>query len=128
MVKLYFADGERSSFGLPPTERALEAYLELLEGSGLPWGVSLWGSDLVASPLAELALRRGGHLLVGLEPFAAEDHAPTNRELVAGAIALARRLGRLIATAADARRILRLQEGRTGGTRPTTGEEGGDIP
>jgi hypothetical protein len=51
MLKLYFgsdfdftarsskADGKepKVSFGLPPTARALEAYLEMLEGGDLPW-------------------------------------------------------------------------------------------
>ena len=38
MVKLYF--GGELEFGLRPTATALEAYLELLEPSGLPWSVA----------------------------------------------------------------------------------------
>ncbi|NIU06748.1 MAG: 3-keto-5-aminohexanoate cleavage protein, partial [Gammaproteobacteria bacterium] len=52
LVKLYFGGdyglfGRDAgvSFGLPPTETALLAYLELLEGTGLPWSVSVWGGD-----------------------------------------------------------------------------------
>ena len=56
-----------SRFGLPPTANALLAYLDMLEGTGLPWSVSVWGGDLMATPVARLALERGGHLHVGLE-------------------------------------------------------------
>src|SRR5690348_13590361 len=41
MVKLYF--GGELEFGLPPTAAGLEAYLELLEPSGLPWSVAVLG-------------------------------------------------------------------------------------
>src|SRR3990172_9811165 len=74
MVKLYFggdygifATRPGVSFGLPPTEHALRAYLDMLEGSGLPWSVSVWGGDLMDAPIARLALELGGHLHVGLE-------------------------------------------------------------
>src|SRR5580704_15283269 len=43
MVKLYF--GGELEFGLRPTAAALEAYLELLEPSGLPWSVAVLGGD-----------------------------------------------------------------------------------
>src|SRR5262249_9391148 len=67
-VKLYFG-GDQSylggppggiTFGLPPTRRALEVYLEMLEGCELPWAVAVLGGDVVASGLARLALERGG--------------------------------------------------------------------
>src|SRR6185437_15919956 len=48
----------------------LEAYLELLEPSGLPWSVAVLGGDVVGCGLAELAIRRGGHVRVGLEDYA----------------------------------------------------------
>ena len=53
------------TFGLPPTVRALEAYLEMLEGSGLPWSVAVIGGDIVACGLARAALERSR--LLGLE-------------------------------------------------------------
>jgi uncharacterized protein (DUF849 family) len=106
MVKLYFAT-ERgltgSPFGLPPTRRALDAYLELLDGSGLPWAVSVAGGDVVASEIARAALDEGGHLHVGLEFFGG-DRRPTNGELVREAVALCESVGRPVAspdTAAD---------------------------
>ena len=59
MVKLYF--GGALEFGLPPTATALDAYLELLEPSGLAWSVAVLGGDVLACGLAERAIRRGGH-------------------------------------------------------------------
>ena len=56
MVKLYF--GGELEFGLRPTVTALEAYLELLEPSGLSWSVAVPGGDVVGCGLAELAGRR----------------------------------------------------------------------
>jgi uncharacterized protein (DUF849 family) len=106
LVKLYF--GDRVSFGLPPSRSALEAYLDMLEGSGLPWAVSVWEGDLLATPVARLAVERGGHLIVGLEPFAHPERAPTNRELVAEAAALAANVGRPVAGTAEARELLGL--------------------
>jgi 3-keto-5-aminohexanoate cleavage enzyme len=110
MAKLYFSS-ERgltgSPFGLPPTVRALDAYLELLDGSGLPWAVSIAGGDVVASDIARLAVERGGHLHVGLEFFGAERH-PTNVELVTEAVALCESFGRRPATCAEATALLGL--------------------
>ncbi len=116
LVKLYFggdygifATQPGVSFGLPPTERALAAYLEMLEGSGLPWSVSVWGGDLMATPIARLALERGGHLHIGIEEFYAPDRSPTNLELVAEAVALAREVGRPLASPSEAARVLGLE-------------------
>jgi uncharacterized protein (DUF849 family) len=115
MVKLYFggdyglfATRPGVSFGLPPTEHALRAYLDLLEGTDLPWSVSVWGGDLMATPIARLALELGGHLHVGLEEHFHPERKPTNAELVREAAALAASVGRPVATGADAARILRL--------------------
>jgi uncharacterized protein (DUF849 family) len=114
-VKLYFG-GEQgylggppggATFGLPPTRTALAAYLELLAGCDLPWAVAVLGGDVIGSGLARLALERGGHVRVGLE-----DHAgggmPANVELVAEVVALARQVGRPIATPDEAARMLNL--------------------
>jgi uncharacterized protein (DUF849 family) len=96
------------SFGLPPTEHALLAYLELLEGTGLPWSVSVWGGDLFETPVARRALELGGHLHVGLEEHFHPERKPTNEELVREAAALAAAVGRPVATTADAERMLGL--------------------
>jgi len=113
MVKLYFG-GEKgylggAPFGLPPTETALAAYLEVLEGTGLPWSVSVFGGDLLSTPLADAALARGGHLHLGLECFAGDPAAPpTNVKLVTAAVARAEAAGRPVATPAETLAILGL--------------------
>ncbi len=114
LVKLYFGGDSGLlgrdagvSFGLPPTETALLAYLELLEGTGLPWSVSVWGGDLIETPVARLALERGGHLHVGLEEHVAE-RRPTNEELVREAAELAAKVGRPVANSRDAATLLGL--------------------
>ena len=103
LVKLYF--GGTLAFGLPPTLASLEAYLDMLEGSGLPWSVAVLGGDVVACGLAQLALLRGGHLRVGLEDYAGP-RTPTNVELVAEAAALATRCGRKVASIEETHQIL----------------------
>jgi 3-keto-5-aminohexanoate cleavage enzyme len=110
MAKLYFST-ERgylgAPFGLPPTECALNAYLELLQGCDLPWAVSVVGGDLCGTDLAKLALERGGHLHLGLEFYGGE-RQPTNVELVAEAVDLCAKSGREVATPDQAAQILRL--------------------
>ncbi|HPU15221.1 MAG TPA: 3-keto-5-aminohexanoate cleavage protein [Polymorphobacter sp.] len=114
-VKLYFngrynfIDGKRSNiaFGLPPTRTALDAYLELLAGSTLPWAVAAIGDCVIDTGLARLAIERGGHVRVGLEDFGGE-RTPTNVALVEEVVALANAAGRRIATPAEAARLLGL--------------------
>jgi uncharacterized protein (DUF849 family) len=115
LVKLYFggdygifATQPGVSFGLPPTLAALDAYLEMLAGSGLPWSVSVWGGDLMATPIARAALERGGHLHVGIEEFYAPGRSPSNEELVREAAALCAAVGRPLASCAEAARLLGL--------------------
>jgi 3-keto-5-aminohexanoate cleavage enzyme len=111
MVKLYLCS-ERGltgfPFGLPPTPTALDAYLEMLEGCPVPWAVSVVGGDVVASGMAEAAVRQGGHIHLGLEFFRG-DRTPTNVELVTEAVELLRSLGRRPATPDDAAAILGLE-------------------
>ena len=61
MLRFYFGGREAEAdggftFGLAPTERALDAYLELLGDCPLPWSVTVVGGDLFATDLPELAL------------------------------------------------------------------------
>ena len=110
MVKLYFSTEQGltgAPFGLPPTEKALDAYLEILDGSPIPWAASVVGGDLAASDVAVLALERGGHLHVGLE-FYGGDRTPTNVELVSEAVALCERVGRPVCTPDEAAKVLDL--------------------
>lgn len=110
MIKLYFSTElgyMGAPFDLPPTERALEMYLELLDGCDIPWAVSVVGGDLCASPIAKLAVERGGHLHLGLE-FYRGDRTPTNVELVTEAVSLCEELGHPVATPEQAAKILAL--------------------
>jgi uncharacterized protein (DUF849 family) len=108
------------TFGLPPTEHALLAYLDMLEGTGLPWSVSVWGGDLMATPVARLALERGGHLHVGLEEHFDPVVKPTNVELVERAVELIEDVGRPVATTADAISLLDLPSPATSAGSPAT--------
>jgi len=113
MIKLYFSTEQGylgAPFGLPPTERALDVYLEMLDGCDIPWAVSIVGGDLCADRLAGVALERGGNLHVGLE-FYGGDRTPTNVELVSEAVALCRRFGRPVASPDEAAQILGLPRG-----------------
>lgn len=112
MVKLYFhgpydmfGRGRGPSFGLPATTAALQAYLDLLDGTDLPWSVSVWGGDLMATPIARMAVERGGHLHVGLEEFAG-DSQPTNVELIGQCVSLAAEVGRPVATCSQSADLL----------------------
>lgn len=117
MINLYFggewgmfARSPGVTFGLPPTRNALLAYLDILDGVDLPWSVSAWGTDLVrATPIARLALERGGHIRNGMEEHFDLERKPTNREIVEEIVALAREIGRPIATNTEARHILALK-------------------
>jgi 3-keto-5-aminohexanoate cleavage enzyme len=113
MLKFYFG-ADHLPFGMPPTSASLEAYLGMIHGCDLPWLVSSFGDDCVGCGIAEQAIKRGGHVQVGLEPFEG-DRKPTNVELVKEVVSLAKHYQRPIATPAQAANILKLP------TYPVTG-------
>lgn len=117
IMKFYFGS-DAMSFGLPPTAKALDAYLEMIAGSDLPWLVSAFGDDCVGCGLAEMAILRGGHVQVGIEPYGGP-RKPKNVELVEEVVALATKLGRPIASPEQAAEILRLPQWPVS-FRPTT--------
>jgi uncharacterized protein (DUF849 family) len=63
------------------------------------------GGSLLESPVARLALERGGHLRVGLEDW---DGGPTNAEQVTAAATLCADTGRDVASIAGASTLLGL--------------------
>jgi len=110
LVKLYFMErgylaGGEPHFGVPPIREALDLYLAMLADTGLPWAVAVLGGSLLDSPIADLALARGGHLRVGLEDF---PDATSNRDEVERARALCARHGRPLATPSEAAELLNL--------------------
>jgi len=102
-IQLYFG-GPALMFGLPPTAPSLEAYTDMLAASGRPWMVAVIGGNL-SDTLAELAIERGGHVRVGLEDYTGPGE-PRNEVLVAEIAEMARRIGRPLATPAEAATIL----------------------
>jgi uncharacterized protein (DUF849 family) len=106
ILKFYFA-ADFLPFGMPPTVASLEAYLSMLGDCDLPWLVSAFGDDCVACGIAEEAIKRGGHVQVGLEPYGG-NRQPTNVELVSEVVELSKQYGRPIATPAQAAKILNL--------------------
>jgi uncharacterized protein (DUF849 family) len=102
-VQLYF--GAAVPFGLPPTSASLDAYVAMLDGTGLPWMVGVMGGDVVACGLAARAIELGGHVRVGLEDFHGHGN-PTNEDLVLDAVSLVASLGADVATIDQAREVL----------------------
>lgn len=103
-IKLYFGS-DFLPIGLPATEAALDAYLDVIGDCPLPWSVALPGGDVLEKPIARLALERGGHLRVGLEDYVGPEQ-PTNVELIERAKALCEAVGRPIATPAQAAELM----------------------
>jgi len=115
LAKLYFSTDQGylgAPFGLPPTVTALDAYTELLDGSGIAWAASVVGGDVVHSDVARPALERGGHLHVGLE-FHGGDRTPSNLHLVEEAVDLVHACGLDVATPDQAADLLGLRQATT---------------
>ncbi|HEU4427583.1 MAG TPA: 3-keto-5-aminohexanoate cleavage protein, partial [Myxococcota bacterium] len=93
------------SFSTPPIPEAFEMYMAMLRGSGLSWAVAVLGGPIFETPIAELAVQRGGHLRVGLEDFAG---AKSNLDEVRRARLLCEKHGRPLASCAEAEKLLGL--------------------
>ena len=114
LVKFYFGgDGNFMDHGtfqfssLPPTRKALDAYLEMFGDCELPWSATVMGGDVTMSGMSKLAIERGGHVRVGLEDYVGP-RKPSNVELVKEVAEIARALGRPVATPEQAKKILNL--------------------
>lgn len=112
LAKLYFFGGSNYydarpciGFGLGPGTASLDAYLEIIADSGLPWAVAVVGGCVFRMGMARLAIERGGHIRLGLEDHAG-DRTPGNVELLDEVIGLASSLGREIATPSQAAELL----------------------
>ena len=91
----------------PPIPEALDLYLAMIEGLDLVWSVGVLGQDILETPIAQLALERGGHFRVGLE-----DHMDAKGNLVEleRAKQLCHDMGRDIASPIEAAKILQLPQ------------------
>ena len=111
MLRFYFGGREAEAdggftFGFAPTERALDAYLELLGDCPLPWSVTVVGGDLFATDLPALALSRWSSARRARGP---PRPARDNEELVEQAVAAVRESGRPLADCATAAAFLGLK-------------------
>ena len=106
-VPIYrFMFSETYAWGFPPKPHHLDAHVRLLaeEDPAAPWMIAGLGVDI--RPLIPEAVRRGGHIRVGLEdaPFGSD---MTNRSWVEYAVAIVRSSGGEPATVHDMRVALK---------------------
>ena len=99
-LNLYFGADNLGAMA-PPIPEALELYLKMMEGLDLKWAVSCPGRDgsIMDTPLARMALERGGSLRVGLED---DVTGPSNVEQIERAKKLVASVGRRIINGPEA--------------------------
>lgn len=111
IVKFYFPGdyawgnkGVGATFGIPPSKAALDIYLSMIEGSGLPWVVSILGGAILESELPRYVLEKGGHIRLGLEdPLRQMDM--TNVEMIGALKDLSNEVGRPVASYDEAKAV-----------------------
>jgi 3-keto-5-aminohexanoate cleavage enzyme len=104
LLKFYFG-GPELPFGLPPTLKSLEAYLDMLRGVRCNWFAATLGGDNL--PMVPLIVSLGGHVRVGLEDFQyTQEGQLRNSQIVERAAATIRAMGHEVATPSEARRML----------------------
>ncbi|MGD8530155.1 MAG: 3-keto-5-aminohexanoate cleavage protein [Syntrophobacterales bacterium] len=101
-LNIYFADYGFAGMA-PPIPEALQLYLHMIEGLDLKWSVGLVANDIMDTPLARMALERGGSFRVGLEDWS---NGPSNLEQMERAKELINKIGRPIVTGEDAIKYL----------------------
>ena len=107
-----FMFSEGYTFGFPPREYGVDAYLALLDecAPGAPWMVAGLKCDI--APLIPLAVARGGHVRTGLEDVA-YGSSKRNVDLVEATADAVERAGGTVASAADVRaRLAEIAVGR----------------
>ncbi len=103
-AELFTTEGGLIS-GHPGTPAGLQALIDFVpERVDCVWAAACFGAN--ALPLAERAIEQGGHVAIGLGDYAYPELAggqPTNADVVAAVVEIARRHGREIATPAETR-------------------------
>lgn len=97
-LNIYFADYNFAGMA-PPVPEALQLYLHMIEGLDLKWSVGMIGTSIMETPLARMALERGGSFRVGLEDWGG---GPSNLEQMEMAKELINKVGRPIVAGAEA--------------------------
>jgi 3-keto-5-aminohexanoate cleavage enzyme len=102
-LNIYFAPDGVAAMA-PPIPEALELYLKMMEGLDLKWSVGSIGEpSIMDTPLAKMALERGGSFRVGLEDWGT---GPSNLEQIKRAKEIINAVGRPIVTGAEAIKYL----------------------
>jgi len=97
-LNIYFADYGFAGMP-PPIPEALQLYLHMIEGLDLKWSVGVVNHDVMETPLAQMALERGGSFRVGLEDWG---RGPSNLEQLDRAKEMINKVGRPIVSGAEA--------------------------
>ena len=98
-LNIYFATDSLSAMA-PAIPEALELYLKMMEGLELKWSVGYIGKrSVMDTPLARMALERGGSFRVGLEDWAT---GPSNVDQLQRAKEIIDSVGRQVVTGAEA--------------------------
>lgn len=92
--------------GHPGTAKGLQAFVDFLpEGMPIEWTVCNYGGNLL--PLVAQAISQGGHVSIGLGDYHYNElGTPTNAELVARVVEIARSVGREVASPNETKQIL----------------------
>jgi 3-keto-5-aminohexanoate cleavage enzyme len=102
-LNIYFA-ADGMGLCAPPIPEALELYLKMMEGLDLKWAVGYIGNKSVMdTPLARMALERGGSFRVGLEDW---PNGTSNVEQLQRAKEIIDSVGRPVVTGSDAIKYL----------------------
>ncbi len=109
-LNIYFASDSFAGLA-PPIPEALELYLKMMEGMDVDWAVGYIGDKSVMdTPLARMALERGGSFRVGLEDW---PNGTSNVEQLKRAKEIVDSVGRQVVTGAEAIEYLDIPYART---------------
>ncbi len=104
LLKFYFG-GPTLPFGLPPTLKSLEAYLDMLSDVRCNWFAATLGGDNL--PFVPQIVSLGGHVRIGLEDYQyATEGQLSNVQIVDRAVGMIEGMGHEVATPDETRALL----------------------